>query len=108
MGTVVTDAERVEAAARASNLSEAAAGEAVNAVFDAITANVARGGRVTVVGFGPFVPRKMRLGRDPPKGWEIRIDAKTVPAFAGGQLFENRVAGRKAAWLRFRRTFEGL
>ncbi|MCS6920521.1 MAG: HU family DNA-binding protein [Elioraea sp.] len=96
MGTVVTKAELVEAAARAGNLSRAAAVQAVNAVFDAIIANVARGKRVTVVGFGTFMPRrrKARLGRNPSSGREIRIQAKTVPAFAAGQLFKDRVAGR--------------
>ncbi|MCX7961845.1 MAG: HU family DNA-binding protein [Burkholderiales bacterium] len=96
MGTVVTKAELVEAAARAGNLSRAAAVQAVNAVFDAIIANVARGKRVTVVGFGTFMPRrrKARLGRNPSSGREIRIQAKTVPAFAAGQVFKDRVAGR--------------
>lgn len=96
MGTVVTKAELVEAAARAGNLSKAAAGEAVNAVFDAIIASVARGKRVTVVGFGTFMPRKRkaRLGRNPASGRQIRIQAKTVPAFAAGQVFRERVAGR--------------
>ncbi|MEW5864977.1 MAG: HU family DNA-binding protein [Pseudomonadota bacterium] len=96
MGTVVTKAELVQAAARAGNLSKLAAGEAVNAVFDAIVANVARGKRVTVVGFGTFMPRKRkaRAGRNPANGKEIRIQAKTVPAFAAGQVFKDRVAGR--------------
>jgi DNA-binding protein HU-beta len=96
MGTIVTKAELVEAAARAGNLSRLAAGEAVNAVFDAIVTNVARGKRVTVVGFGTFMPRrrKARNGRNPVNGREIRIPAKTVPAFAPGQVFRDRVAGR--------------
>jgi nucleoid DNA-binding protein len=37
----VTKADLVEAAARAGNLSKSSAGEAVNAVFDAIVAGVA-------------------------------------------------------------------
>ncbi len=96
MPSVVTKAKLVEAAAKASNLSRSAAGEAVNAVFDAIVANVARGNRVTVVGFGTFLPskRKARSGRSPANGKEIKICAKTVPAFAAGQGFKDAVDGR--------------
>ena len=84
MGHVVTKSDLVQVAAKAGNLSRAVAGEAVNAVFDAIVENVAKGKRVTVVGFGTFLPRKRkaRSGRSPVNGKEIRISAKTLPAFA--------------------------
>src|SRR5436190_23882683 len=87
MPHVVTKSDLVQVAAKAGNLSRAAAGEAVNAVFDAIVENVAKGKRVTVVGFGTFLPRKRkaRSGRSPANGKEISISAKTVPAFAAGQ-----------------------
>jgi DNA-binding protein HU-beta len=93
MASVVTKADLVHAAARAGNLSRAAAGEAVDAVFEAIVANVAKGKRVTVVGFGTFLPRKRkaRAGRSPTNGKEILIDAKTVPAFAAGRNFKDLV-----------------
>ncbi len=96
MATVVTKSDLVQAAARAGNLSKVAAGEAVNAVFDAIVDHVARGKRVTVVGFGTFLPRrrKARAGRNPVNGKEIKIDAKTVPAFAAGQGFRQAVERR--------------
>ena len=89
----VTKSDLVQVAAKAGNLSRAAAGEAVNAVFDAIVANVARGKRVTVVGFGTFLPRKRkaRAGRSPINGKEIKIHAKTLPAFAAGQGFKEAV-----------------
>jgi nucleoid DNA-binding protein len=93
MPHVVTKQDLVQVAAKASNVSKAAAGEAVNAVFDAIVENVAKGKRVTVVGFGTFLPRKRkaRAGRSPATGKEIRITAKTVPAFAAGQGFKQAV-----------------
>jgi DNA-binding protein HU-beta len=93
MPHVVTKSDLVQVAAKASNLSKAAAGEAVNAVFEAIVENVAKGKRVTVVGFGTFLPRKRkaRSGRSPATGKEIRITAKTVPAFAAGQGFKQAV-----------------
>ena len=94
MPHVVTKSDLVEVAAKAGNVSKAAAGEAVNAVFDAIVNNVAKGKRVTVVGFGTFLPRKRkaRAGRSPVNGKEIRIDAKTIPAFAAGQGFKEAVS----------------
>ena len=92
MPTVVTKSDLVQVAAKAGNVSKAAAGEAVNAVFDAIVNNVAKGKRVTVVGFGTFLPRtrKARSGRNP-TGKEIKIHAKTIPAFAAGQGFKEAV-----------------
>ena len=96
MPHVVTKSDLVQVAAKAGNLSKVAANEAVNAVFDAIVANVAKGKRVTVVGFGTFLPRtrKARAGRSPLNGKEIRISSKTVPAFSAGQGFKDRVASR--------------
>lgn len=96
MPTVVTKADLVDKAAKAGNLSRSAAGEAVNAVFDAIVTEVSKGKRVTVVGFGTFLPRKRkaRTGRSPLNGKEIKIHAKTVPAFAAGQGFKNAVDRR--------------
>jgi DNA-binding protein HU-beta len=93
MPTVVTKSDLVQVAAKAGNLSRSAAGEAVNAVFDAIVNNVAKGKRVTVVGFGTFLPRrrKARAGRSPGTGKEIRIPSKTIPAFAAGQGFKDAV-----------------
>src|SRR3954453_4240726 len=93
MPHVVTKSDLVQVAAKAGNLSKAAAGEAVNAVFDAIIENVAKGKRVTLVGFGTFLPRKRkaRAGRSPINGKEIKIHAKTLPAFAAGQGFKEAV-----------------
>ena len=93
MPHVDTKSDLVQVAAKAGNVSKAAAGEAVNAVFDAIVANVAKGKRVTVVGFGTFLPRrrKARAGRSPMNGKEIKIQAKTIPAFAAGQGFREAV-----------------
>jgi DNA-binding protein HU-beta len=93
MPHVVTKSDLVQVAAKAGNVSKVAAGEVVNALFDAIVANVAKGKRVTVVGFGTFMPRKRkaRAGRSPLNGKEISICAKTIPAFAAGQGFKEAV-----------------
>ena len=90
MPSVVTKSDLVQAAAKAGNLSRTAAGDAVNAVFEAIVTSV------TVVGFGTFLPRKRkaRAGRSPANGKEIRIPSKTIPAFAAGQGFKDAVGRR--------------
>ncbi|MBK8065307.1 MAG: HU family DNA-binding protein [Betaproteobacteria bacterium] len=87
----VSKADLTEAVAKAAAISKTAAGEAVNAVFDEVVAQVAKGKRVTVVGFGTFLPRKRkaRAGRNPSTGKEIKIPAKTVPAFIPGQAFKD-------------------
>ena len=86
MPSVVTKADLVIAAARAGNMSKLAAGEAVNAVFDAIVHSVAKGNRVTVVGFGTFLPRKRkaRAGRNPTNGKEIKICPTTTTTYTTG------------------------
>jgi DNA-binding protein HU-beta len=93
MPHVVTKSDLVQVAAKAGGVSKVAASEVVNALFDAIVANVAKGKRVTVVGFGTFLPRtrKARSGRSPLNGKEIKIHAKTIPAFAAGQGFREAV-----------------
>ncbi|HSH07112.1 MAG TPA: HU family DNA-binding protein [Burkholderiales bacterium] len=96
MPSVVTKSDLVRVVAKSGNLSKSTAGEAVNAMFDAIVSNVAKGNRVTVVGFGTFMPRKRkaRNGRSPMNGKEIKITAKTIPAFAAGQGFKDAVGRR--------------
>src|SRR6185295_14536922 len=93
MPHVVTKSDLVQVAAKAGNVSKVAANEVVNAVFEAIVDNVAKGKRVTLVGFGTFLPRKRkaRAGRSPVNGKEIKISAKTIPAFAAGQGFKEAV-----------------
>ncbi len=68
----------------------------MTAVFEALVPCGAKGNRVPVVGFGTFLPRKRkaRAGRSPANGKEIKINAKTVPAFAAGQGFKDAVGDR--------------
>src|SRR2546427_11083153 len=81
MPHVVTKSDLVQVAAKASNLSKSAAGDAPNAAFETIVANGASGKRGTRGGFGNFLQRKRkaRAGRSPPSGKEIKIRATTIP-----------------------------
>ena len=78
------------------------AAAAVDAVLDAITAAVAAGERVGIVGFGTFEKRVRgaRTARNIRTGATIKVKATSVPAFRAGSGFKEVVASggkRKAA-----------
>ena len=91
----VSKADLTDAVAKAAAISKTAAAEAVNALFDTVVARVAKGNRVSIVGFGTFLARRRqaRTGRSPANGKEIRIPAKNCPAFTPGQAFKDAVEG---------------
>ena len=93
----LSKADLTEAVAKGAAISKTAAAHAVNALFDTVVAGVAKGNRVTVVGFGTFLARKRlaRAGRSPSSGKEIKIPAKTCPAFTPGQAFKDAVDKKK-------------
>ena len=75
----------------------------VGAIFDQITATLARGGRVQMRGFGTFTvkQRNARIGRNPRSGEEVPVHQKTVPFFKAGKELRDRVnrgrSGRTAS-----------
>ena len=76
----------VEAVAAKTNLKKKEADAAVNAVIEAITEELATGGKVQIVGFGTFKvkERPARQGRNPATKQAITIPASKAPAFAAG------------------------
>jgi len=87
---------KVESAGQVSNqtgLTKRASKEAIDAIISAITDALARGEKVTLVGFGTFqvMERKARRGRNPQTGEEIQIPAKTVPKFVSGKSLREAV-----------------
>ena len=87
-------AELVAAVAEKTALSKKDSEKAVNAAFEAITAALAEGGKVQLVGFGSFETkeRNARVGRNPRTKEEIRIPASRVPAFKAGKALKDAVA----------------
>lgn len=85
--------ELVDEIAKSTKASKKATAEVLNAVIDTIETAVKKGGKVTLVGFGTFEARKRaaRTGRNPQTGKEIKIAAKTVPAFSAGKKFKELV-----------------
>jgi len=65
----------------------------VSAIFDSITEQLARGGRVELRGFGAFSTRQRdgRVGRNPRTGEAVSVDAKRVPYFKPGKEMRERL-----------------
>ena len=86
-------AELVELIANKTGTSKRQSEECIDLVVNAITKSVAKGEKVTLVGFGTFErrDRRARKGRDPRSGAEIDIPAKKVPAFSAGKQFKQAV-----------------
>ena len=87
-------AELIASVADKSGMTKNAAGDAVEAVFAAISETLAREEKVTIVGFGTFEvrDRQARKGVNPSTGEEIMIPATKVPAFKPGKSLREAVA----------------
>ena len=83
----------VGAVAAASGLASKDAAKAVDAVFDAITGELKKGGDVRLVGFGTFsvTKRKASTGRNPRTGETMTIKASTQPKFKAGKGLKDAV-----------------
>ncbi len=79
-------AELVAAIAQKSNLSKANAKKALDAFLEVVTEALAKGDRVSLVGFGTWkvAERKARKGRNPRTKEVITIPAKKVVKFSAG------------------------
>lgn len=73
--------------------TKAAAGRAVEAVFEAITKTMSRGEDVAITGFGTFRVAKSaaRQGRNPKTGETIQIAASVKPKFRAGKGLKDAV-----------------
>lgn len=69
------------------------AGVVVKAMFDSLTAALARGERIEVRGFGTFgiKQRQARVGRNPRTGAVIAVPATQVPVFRVAKALRMRV-----------------
>ena len=74
-------------------LSQSAAGNAVDAVFEAVGEALANGEEVRIGGFGTFTTksRPARTGRNPRTGESLEIQASTAPAFKPGKALKDAV-----------------
>lgn len=86
--------ELINAVAEKAALSKKDSEAAVTAALDAISAALADGEEVRLVGFGTFEVkrREARMGRNPKTKEPIPIAASKVPTFKPGKAFKDAVA----------------
>jgi DNA-binding protein HU-beta len=89
----VNKTELIEALAKETELSKAAAGRTLDALMDIITKTVAKKQDVQLIGFGTFKASKRaaRTGKNPRTGEALKIAASTVPTFKAGAAFKAAV-----------------
>lgn len=92
-GNNVNKSELIDAIAASADLPKAAAGRALDATLDAVTAALTKGESVALVGFGTFTTkeRAARDGRNPQTGATIKIAAATLPTFKPGKALKDAV-----------------
>ena len=85
--------ELVAAIAKQTELSKKDAEKAVKAFTDVVTAELKKGGKIQLVGFGTFEvsKRAARTGRNPQTGKEMKIKASKTPKFKAGKALKDAV-----------------
>ena len=89
----MTKTELISAVADQTGCTKKSADEAVNAIVSIITDTLAKGDKVSIVGFGTFEARvrEARTGKNPRTHEPIKIPKATVPAFKAGKAFKDAV-----------------
>lgn len=87
--------ELVAAVAERSGLTKKDAERVVSATFETITAELMKGEKVQISGFGIFEvkAREARVGRNPRTKEAIEIPASKVPAFKASKTLKDTVLG---------------
>ena len=82
-----------------AGVGRSAAGDALDAVFEAIAEALARGADVRIAGFGTFGTRSRpaRTGRNPRTGESLKIAASTAPTFKAGKALRDAVKAGSAS-----------
>lgn len=86
-------AELVEAMASSAGISKTDAEKALGATLNTIGGALAKGDKVSLIGFGTFSvsKRAARDGRNPQTGATIKIAAKNVAKFKAGSALSGSV-----------------
>ena len=87
----------IDAIASKAGITKKLSGEVLEATLDTITAELKKGGEITLTGFGSFKvsERKARNGINPQTKAPIKIAAKKSPKFTPGKTLKEVVAGLK-------------
>ena len=83
----------VDKIAESAEITKASAGRVLDSLIGAVSAELADGGDVALVGFGTFKvsARAARKGRNPQTGVEIQIAASNAPGFKAGKSLKDAV-----------------
>ena len=78
-----------------ADTTQVVAEKALQAALETIADSLAKGDKVTLVGFGTFSvkERQARTGRNPKTGAEIEIPASVHPHFKAGSELRGKVSG---------------
>ena len=89
--------ELVEEIAKKTGLTKKDSEKAVKAFTDAVAAELKKGGKVQLVGFGTFevAKRAAREGRNPQTGKTMKIAASKAPKFKAGNALKDLVNKKK-------------
>ena len=94
MPKTVTKANLVDVVATKVNITKQAAGEAIDAVIEAVSEALSVGDKVQLTGFGSFEvrQRKARIGRNPSDPTKtVAIPAQKAPVFKAGKRLKDAV-----------------
>ncbi|MFW0860645.1 MAG: HU family DNA-binding protein [Dethiobacter sp.] len=85
--------ELISVVAEKAELTKKDTEKVVKEVFEGISAALAQGDKVQIIGFGTFDvrERKAREGRNPATGDAITIPAVKVPVFKAGKALKDNV-----------------
>ena len=85
--------ELVASIAAKTKCTKRAAEMTVEALLETFTAELAKGEKVQLIGFGTFEvrARKARKGRNPQSGGELEIPAANHPVFVAGKALKEAV-----------------
>ena len=89
----MTKTELIAAVAEKAEISKKDAEKAVKAFTDAVAEELAKGGKVQLVGFGNFEvsERPAREGRNPRTGETMTIAASKTPKFKPGKALKDEI-----------------
>ena len=85
--------ELIAAVAEKAEISKKDAEKAVKAFTDAVAEELAKGGKVQIIGFGNFEvsERPAREGRNPRTGETMTIAASKTPKFKPGKALKDEI-----------------
>ena len=89
--------EMVAAIAKKTDLSKKDAEKALKAFTDTVAAELKKGEKVQLVGFGTFevTKRAAREGRNPQNGKVMKIKASKAPKFKAGKALKDAMNAKK-------------